>query len=217
MAASICNAPYAFIGFLDLGREFGLNPRLVLRRARYAAADQRASFFCSDAKPLLIIACLADHGFAASGIVSTMAYGASPRGRHLCSLLPQMILGTVPICSFEAPTPSPQQLSRFAVLARQVVSTRLELYATRQCAENVKGRRSRQRSEQALTVERNLSLRCSTRSARWCWYSIPRAVSCVSIEPAKPFPATVLATLAAAAFLRSFSRRGARDRHPHLV
>ena len=62
------------------------------------------------------------------------------------------ILGTLAVCSTEANAFSRSHLESLQVLARQVV-TRLELYATGHTQENVV--RSRQRSEQALTVERN--------------------------------------------------------------
>src|SRR6202021_609130 len=60
--------------------------------------------------------------------------------------------GAVAVCSPEATAFSRSNLETLQVLARQIV-TRMELYATGQTQENVV--RSRQRSEQALTVERN--------------------------------------------------------------
>jgi len=151
MAASICNAPYAFIGFLDWSRVWfkstvGFSARQIRRNG------SPCQFLLLDAKPLIISDALADHRFAASGIVldsgiRCRSYAAAP----LFSAS-GMILGTVAVCSPEANAFSRSNLESLQVLARQVI-TRLELYATGHTQENVV--RSRQRSEQALTVERN--------------------------------------------------------------
>jgi two-component system, OmpR family, sensor histidine kinase VicK len=151
MAASICNAPYAFIGFLDWSRVWfkstvGFTARQIRRNG------SPCQFLLLDAKPLIISDALADHRFAAAGIVldsgiRCRSYAAAP----LFSAS-GMILGTVAVCSPEANAFSRSNLESLQVLARQVV-TRLDLYATGHTQENVV--RSRQRSEQALTVERN--------------------------------------------------------------
>jgi two-component system sensor histidine kinase VicK len=151
MAASVCNAPYAFIGFLDWSRVWfkstvGFTARQIRRNG------SPCQFLLLDAKPLIISDALADHRFAASGIVldagiRCRSYAAAP----LFSAS-GMILGTIAVCSPEANAFSRSNLESLQVLARQVV-TRLDLYATGHTQENVV--RSRQRSEQALTVERN--------------------------------------------------------------
>jgi PAS domain S-box-containing protein len=151
MAASICQAPYAFIGFLDWSRVWfkstvGFSARQIRRNG------SPCQFLLLDAKPLLISDALADHRFASSGIVldtgiKCRSYAAAP----LFSAS-GMILGTIAVCSLEANAFSRSNLESLQVLARQIV-TRLELYATGHTQENVV--RSRQRSEQALTVERN--------------------------------------------------------------
>ncbi len=151
MAASICNAPYAFIGFLDWSRVWfkstiGFSARQIRRNG------SPCQFLLLDAKPLLITDALADHRFASSGIVlddgiRCRSYAAAP----LFSAS-GMILGTIAVCSLEANAFSRSNLESLQILARQV-TTRLELYATGHVQENVV--RSRQRSEQALTVERN--------------------------------------------------------------
>src|SRR3984957_5719217 len=151
MAASICNAPYAFIGFLDWSRVWvkstvGFPARLIRRK------ESPFHFLLLDANPLIISDALADRRFAAAGIVldtgiRCRSYAAAP----LFSAS-GMILGTIAVCSPEANAFSRSNLESLQVLARQVV-TRLGLYATGHTQENVV--RSRQRSEQALTVERN--------------------------------------------------------------
>src|SRR5271155_620627 len=151
MAASICTAPFAFIGFLDWPRVWfkstvGFTARQIRRNG------SACPFLLLDGKPLIISDALADHRFAASGIVldtgiRCRSYAAAP----LFSAS-GMILGTVAVCSPEANAFSRSNLESLQVLSRQVI-TRLELYATGHTQENVV--RSRQRSEQALTVERN--------------------------------------------------------------
>jgi two-component system sensor histidine kinase VicK len=151
MAASICNAPYAFIGFLDWSRVWfkstvGFSARQIRRNG------SPCQFLLLEGKPLIISDALADQRFASSGIV--LDDGVRCRSYAAAPLLSSsgMILGTVAVCSKEANAFSRSNLENLQVLARQVV-TRMELYATGQTQENVV--RSRQRSEQALTVERN--------------------------------------------------------------
>ena len=151
MAASICNAPYAFIGFLDWSRVWfkstiGFTARQIRRNG------SPCQFLLLDAKPLIISDALADPRFAASGIV--LDAGIRCRSYAAAPLLTSsgMILGTVAVCSPEANAFSRNNLESLQTLARQAV-TRLDLYATGHSQESVV--RSRQRSEQALTVERN--------------------------------------------------------------
>jgi two-component system, OmpR family, sensor histidine kinase VicK len=151
MAASICNAPYAFIGFLDWSRVWfkstvGFSARQIRRNG------SPCQFLLLEGKPLIISDALADQRFASSGIV--LDDGVRCRSYAAAPLLSSsgMILGTVAVCSKEANAFSRSNLENLQVLARQVV-TRMELYATGQTQESVV--RSRQRSEQALTVERN--------------------------------------------------------------
>jgi two-component system, OmpR family, sensor histidine kinase VicK len=151
MAASICNAPYAFIGFLDWSRVWfkstvGFSARQIRRNG------SPCQFLLLEGKPLIISDALADQRFASSGIV--LDDGVRCRSYAAAPLLSAsgMILGTIAVCSKEANAFSRSNLENLQVLARQIV-TRMELYATGQTQENVV--RSRQRSEQALTVERN--------------------------------------------------------------
>jgi PAS domain S-box-containing protein len=151
MAASICTAPFAFIGFLDWSRVWfkstvGFTARQIRRNG------SPCQFLLLEGKPLLISDALADHRFAASGIV--IDNGTQCRSYAGAPLFSSagMILGTVAVCSREPNAFSRSNLESLQVLARQIV-TRLELYATGHVQENVV--RSRQRSDQALTVERN--------------------------------------------------------------
>ena len=151
MAAAICNARYAFIGFLDWSRvwfksSIGFTGRQIRRNG------SPCQFLLLEGKPLLINDASADHRFGATGIVldngiQCRSYAAAPLFSSSGT-----ILGTLAVCSTEPHAFSRGNLESLQVLARQVV-TRLELYATGHTQENVL--RSRQRSEQALTVERN--------------------------------------------------------------
>ena len=151
MAAAICNAPYAFIGFLDWSRvwfksSIGFTGRQIRRNG------SPCQFLLLEAKPLLISDAASDHRFGASGIV--LDNGIQCRSYAGAPLISASgtILGTLAVCSSEPDAFGRSHLESLQVLARQVV-TRLELYATGHTQENVL--RSRQRSEQALTVERN--------------------------------------------------------------
>jgi two-component system, OmpR family, sensor histidine kinase VicK len=151
MAAAICNAPFAFIGFLDWSRvwfksSIGFSGRQIRRNG------SPCQFLLLEAKPLIISDAASDHRFGASGIVLDSGIQCrSYAGAPLISAS-GTILGTLAVCSTEPDAFGRSHLESLQVLARQVV-TRLELYATGHSQENVV--RSRQRSEQALTVERN--------------------------------------------------------------
>ena len=151
MAASIAQAPLAYVGFLDWSRVWfkstvGFSARQIRR------TGSPCQFVLLDGKPLLIHDAEVDHRFAPSGIqldrgVACRSYAGAPL------LSPSgALLGTLAVCSPEPHAFTRSHIESLQVLARQVV-TRLELYATGHVQENVV--RSRQRSEQALTVERN--------------------------------------------------------------
>ena len=151
MAAAICDARYAFIGFLDWSRvwfksSIGFSGRQIRRNG------SPCQFLLLEGKPLLISDATTDHRFGPSGIV--LDHGIECRSYAAAPLFTSSgaILGTIAVCSAESHAFSRSNLESLQVLSRQVV-TRLELYATGHTQENVL--RSRQRSEQALSVERN--------------------------------------------------------------
>ena len=151
LSAMICDAPYAFISFLDWSRVWfkstiGFGARQMRR------SGSPCQFLLLEGKPLLISDASADPRFGAPGIaldsgIECRSYAAAPLFSSSGA-----ILGTLAVCSNHADAFRQSHLESLQVLARQVV-TRLELYATGHSQENVV--RSRQRSEQALTVERN--------------------------------------------------------------
>jgi two-component system, OmpR family, sensor histidine kinase VicK len=151
MAASVCNAPYAFIGFVDWSRVwFKSTVGFAARQIRRNGSP--CQFLLLEGKPLLIADASTDHRFAPPGIiladaVKCRSYAAAPLFSAAGA-----ILGTIAVCSREPNAFTRHDLETLQILGRQI-STRLELYATGHVQENVL--RSRQRSEQALTVERN--------------------------------------------------------------
>ena len=151
MAARVSKAPYAFIGFLDGSRVwFKSTAGFAARQIRRNGSP--CQFLLLDGKPLIISDALGDHRFGAKGIV--LGEGIECRSYAGAPLLSKegAILGTIAVCSLEANAFTRDDLDALQVLSRQVV-TRLELYAAGHVQENVL--RLRQRSEQALTVERN--------------------------------------------------------------
>src|ERR1700753_2030170 len=68
LAASICQAPYAFIGFLDWSRVwFKSTVGFTARHMRRNGSP--CQFLLQEGKPLLIMDALTDHRFGAPGIV----------------------------------------------------------------------------------------------------------------------------------------------------
>lgn len=151
LAAEICRAPYAYIGFIDASR--------VWFKARFGFAERerpRASSACQytlqNPRPLLIADARADMRFAPVGLklgaeITCRSYAGapiiSPSGH---------VIGTLAVLSPEANAFTGQQGAMLQILAAQVV-TRIELYAHVRMQE--RGVRARQRIERALTVERN--------------------------------------------------------------
>ena len=151
LAASICGARYAFIGLVDWSRVWfkscvGFSNRQIPR------TKSACQFVVLDTRPALIGDTAADHRFLAHGFelsrdVYSRSYAAAP-------LLTSSgaVIGTLAVGSPEPHAFGRDTLESLQVLARQVV-TRLDLYSKNGQQERVL--RSRQRVEQALTIERN--------------------------------------------------------------
>src|ERR1700753_500926 len=100
MAASICSAPFAFIGFLDWSRVWfksmtGFTARPIQRNG------SPCQVLLLEGKPLLITDALADHRFASSGIV--LEDGVQCRSYAGAPLISSSgtILGTIAVLSRE--------------------------------------------------------------------------------------------------------------------
>ena len=151
LAASICVAPHAFIGFVDWSRVW-FKSRIGFAGRQIPRSASACQFVVLDARPMLIGDTAEDHRFPAGGFALTddilwRSYAAAPL------IAPSgAVIGTLAIGSAEPHAFGRGCLETLQVLARQVM-TRLELYAKNNEQERVL--RSRQRIERALTIERN--------------------------------------------------------------
>ena len=150
LAAVLCNADYAYIGWMDFNR--------LWFKARYgfkAAEQPRASTACQwmieKSEPLLIADASLDQRFPPQGIPLP---GAEPcvsyAGVPLISSDEQTI-GTLAVLGRGADQFKPEHLTLLEILGRQAV-TRLELYNRVRLQEQAQ--RQRQRTERALAIER---------------------------------------------------------------
>lgn len=153
LAASICNATYAFIGFVDWSRVWfkstvGFSGRQISR------SGSPCQFVVLNAKPVVIGDAADDLRFHGEGIQLTSevrfrSYAAAPL------LSPTgATLGTLSVCSPEPHVFGRHCVDKLQTLARQVM-TRLELYAKGSELEQLL--RTRQGVEQVLNVERSFS------------------------------------------------------------
>ncbi len=151
LAASICGAPYAFIGFVDWSRVW-LKSSIGFSNRQIPRTRSACQFVVLDARPSLIGDTAADHRFLSNGLelsrdLYCRSYAAAP-----LLVASGAVIGTLAVCSTEPHAFGRATLENLQLLARLVV-TRLDLYAKNSQQERVL--RSRQRVEQALTIERN--------------------------------------------------------------
>jgi len=150
LAAVLCNADYAYIGWVDYNRlwfkaRFGFK---AMEQPRAATADH---WMLEKGEPLLIEDASQDPRFPPEGIPlagasSCLSYAAAP----LISGDEQTI-GTFAVLAREGGVLKPEHLTLLEILGRQVV-TRLELYNRIRLQEQAQ--RQRQRTERALAIER---------------------------------------------------------------
>jgi PAS domain S-box-containing protein len=150
LAAVLCNADYAYLGWMDYNR--------LWFRSRYGfrASDQpRAATACQwmldKGQPLLIANASQDPRFPPTGIPLPNADPClSYAGVPLLSGDIQ-IIGTLAVLARTADRFKPEHLTLLEALGRQVV-TRLDLYSRIRLQEQAQ--RQRQRVERALAIER---------------------------------------------------------------
>jgi PAS domain S-box-containing protein len=150
LAAVLCGADYAYIGWMDLNRLW------FKSQSGFKAPDQpRASTACKwmleRGKPLLIKDSRQEPHFPHDGIPLV---GAQPCRSYAGTPLvtsSQQIVGTLAVLAREPDRFSQEQLVLLEILARQVI-TRLELYKHVRAEERAK--QARERTERALTTER---------------------------------------------------------------
>lgn len=151
LAASLCRTPYAFIGMVDWSRVW-FKSRIGFSARQISRNGAACHFVVLDGRPALIADAASDHRFPERGItldndLYCRSYAAAPL------LTPSgAAIGTLAVVSPQPNLFDRGCLENLQILARQVV-TRLELYAKNNAQERVL--RSRQRTERALTIERN--------------------------------------------------------------
>ena len=150
LCAVLCNADYAYIGWMDFNRlwfksQFGFTAQ---EQPRSTTADQ---WLLELHQPLLIGDAAGDPRFPPAGIPlmgakSCRSYAAVPLVASS-----EQVIGTLAVLAREPDRFGAEHLTLLEVLGRQVV-TRLELYARIRGQEQAQ--RARQRAERALATER---------------------------------------------------------------
>lgn len=151
LAVSLCGAAYGYIGFVDWSRVW-LKSRIGFSARQISRSSSACQFVVLDGRPALIPDAGSDRRFPAQGIaLDTGLYCRSYAAVPL--LAPSgAAIGTLAVASPEPDLFGRACVENLQILGRQVM-TRLELYAKNNEQERVL--RSRQRTERALTIERN--------------------------------------------------------------
>ena len=150
LAAVLCDADYAYIGWMDFNRLW------FKARFKFQATEQpRASTACQwvleKGEPLLIADAGQDPRFPPEGIPLP---GASPCLSYAAAPLfssEEQIIGTMAVLARKAGQFKPEHLTLLEILGRQAV-TRLELYNRIRLQEQ--SQRQQRRTERALAIER---------------------------------------------------------------
>jgi len=150
LAAVLCNADYAYIGWMDYSRLW------FKSRFGFKATDQqRAATACQwvleNGKPLLIADAGQDSRYPPQGISlpnaePCLSYAGAP-----LIASDQQVIGVLAVLARRANQFSAEHLTLLEILGRQAV-TRLELYNRVRLQEQAQ--RQRQRTERALAIER---------------------------------------------------------------
>ena len=151
LAGSICGAPYAFIGLVDWSRVW-FKSRIGFSSRQIARNGSACQFVVMEGRPTVINDAAADRRFPPRGIaldqdIYCRSYAAAPLVSPSGA-----VIGALSVAGAQPSMFNQSCLEPLQILARQVV-TRLELYSKNNDQERVL--RSRQRTERALTVERN--------------------------------------------------------------
>jgi len=150
LAAVLCNADYAYVGWMDYNRLW-FRSRYGFRATEQPRAATACQWMMDTGQPLVIADAGQDSRFPPSGIPLPNAEPSlSYVGVPLLSG-DQQIIGTLAVLSREADHFRPEHVTLLEILGRQVV-TRLELYNRIRLQEQAQ--RQRQRTERALAIER---------------------------------------------------------------
>ena len=150
LAAVLCGANYAYIGWMDFNRLW-FKARYGFKGVEQPRAQTACQWMLEKGQPLLIANAGADPRFPPAGIPvpgakSCLSYAGVP----LITSAQQMV-GTLAVLAIEANKFRAEHVTLLDILGRQVV-TRLEFYSRIRLQEQAQ--RSRQRTERALAIER---------------------------------------------------------------
>ncbi len=150
LAAVLCNADYAYLGWMDYNRLW-FRSRYGFRATEQPRAATACQWMLDTGQPLMIADASRDPRFPPSGIPLPNAEPSlSYAGVPLLSGDGQ-IIGTLAVLARDADHFRPEHVTLLEILGRQVV-TRLELYNRIRLQEQAQ--RQRQRTERALAIER---------------------------------------------------------------
>ena len=150
LAAVLCGADYAYIGWMDFDRLW-FKARSGFKGIEQARTSTACQLMMEKGQPLLISNAAMDSRFLPQGIPLA---GAKPcfsyAGTPLMSI-DQQVVGTLAVLAREPDQFKIEHLTLLEILGRQAV-TRLELYTRIRLQEHAQ--RARQKTERALAIER---------------------------------------------------------------
>jgi len=150
LAAVLCGADYAYIGWMDFNRLW-FKARFGFKAIEQARAATACQWMLEKGEPLLIANTAQDRRFLPEGIAvpggkPCLSYAGTPLITSA-----QQVVGTFAVLAVKPNVFQPEHLTLLEILGRQAV-TRLELYSRIRLQEQAQ--RSRQRTERALAIER---------------------------------------------------------------
>ena len=150
LAAVLCNADYAYLGWMDYNRLW-FKARFGFKATDVPRASTACQWMLEGGVPLLIADAGQDSRFPPEGIPLP---GAGPCLSYAAVPLiasEQQTIGTLAVLARKPGAFKPEHLTLLEILGRQAV-TRLELYSRIRMQEQAQ--RQRQRTERALAIER---------------------------------------------------------------
>ena len=150
LAAVLCGADYAYIGWMDFNRLW-FKARFGFKAIEQSRSSTACQWMLETGQPLLISNAAEDRRFNPQGIQlpgskPCLSYAGTPLITSA-----QQVVGTMSVLAVKPDQFKPEHLTLLEILGRQAV-TRLELYARIRLQEQAQ--RSRQRTERALAIER---------------------------------------------------------------
>jgi PAS domain S-box-containing protein len=150
LAAVLCGADYAYIGWMDFNRLW-FKARFGFKAIEQPRASTACQWMLEKGEPLLIQNAAEDRRFLPQGIPlpgarPSLSYAGTPLITSA-----QQVVGSMAVLALKPNQFKPEHLTLLEILGRQAV-TRLELYSRIRLQEQ--SQRSRQRTERALAIER---------------------------------------------------------------